>query len=217
MGTFSYKGKEYKIDDGGFLEKFEEWSEDFAEAIAPEVGIKHGLTKAHWDVIYFIRDSFKEVGKCPLVYQTCRMNNFRLKELQSLFPAGYLRGACKLAGITYKEGYVKHSWLTATMRDAIAMATEKNYQVDARGFLVDAADWDEQFAVFKTHELKMPQLTEKHWKVINYMRNYYHQYKRVPTIFETGEANELEIEELAELFPDGYHRGAVKIAGLRVR
>ena len=33
------------------------------------------------------------------------MNRLRLRELQKLFHAGYLRGACKLAGITYMEGY----------------------------------------------------------------------------------------------------------------
>jgi tRNA 2-thiouridine synthesizing protein E len=34
---------------------------------------------------------------------------------------------------------------------------------------------------------------------------------------ETCEANSIEIDEFATLFPDGYHRGAVKIAGLRLR
>ena len=34
---------------------------------------------------------------------------------------------------------------------------------------------------------------------------------------ETCEANDIDIDELEQLFPDGYHRGAVKIAGLRLR
>ena len=29
--------------------------------------------------------------------------------------------------------------------------------------------------------------------------------------------NLIDLDELQKLFPDGYHRGAVKIAGLRVR
>jgi tRNA 2-thiouridine synthesizing protein E len=36
-------------------------------------------------------------------------------------------------------------------------------------------------------------------------------------VTETCEANDLDIDELEQLFPDGYHRGAVKIAGLRLR
>ena len=217
MGMFSFKGINYQIDDTGFLEKFEEWSEEFAEAIAPEVGIKYGLTKAHWEIINYIRNSYREVGRCPLVYQTCRSNNLRLKDLRNLFPSGYLRGACKIAGITYKEGYLGNSMLNASMREAMALATEKTYHVDMRGFLVDPDEWDRQFAVFKAHEMKMQQLTDKHWKVIDYLREFYQKNNKVPTVFETSEALNIEMEELEELFPDGYHRGAVKIAGLRVR
>ena len=40
---------------------------------------------------------------------------------------------------------------------------------------------------------------------------------RVATLFETCDALNLDIGELEELFPTGYHRGAVKIAGLRVK
>jgi tRNA 2-thiouridine synthesizing protein E len=36
-------------------------------------------------------------------------------------------------------------------------------------------------------------------------------------VIETCEATDLDIAELERLFPDGYHRGAVKIAGLRLR
>ena len=36
------------------------------------------------------------------------------------------------------------------------------------------------------------------------------------TAYETCADNEVEIEDLERLFPDGYHRGAVKISGLRV-
>jgi hypothetical protein len=33
----------------------------------------------------------------------------------------------------------------------------------------------------------------------------------VPTVYETCEANDLEIDDLERLFPQGYHRGAVII------
>jgi tRNA 2-thiouridine synthesizing protein E len=64
----------------------------------------------------------------------------------------------------------------------------------------------------------MPQLLEdEHWKIIYYLRASNKKNKVVPTIYETCEANDIEIGDLERLFPDGYHRGAVKIAGLRVR
>lgn len=111
MSIQTIKGKAYQVDSQGFLVDFNDWDEDFAQGTAPKVKIIHGLTKEHWDIIYFVHNSFKEHGKCPLVYHTCRKNGLRIKELKSLFPTGYLRGTCRLAGITYKAGYSKQSLL----------------------------------------------------------------------------------------------------------
>jgi len=63
----------------------------------------------------------------------------------------------------------------------------------------------------------MPELTQKHWSIIRFLREQFQKTGAVPTVHQTCEAFKIEIEELGELFPDGYNRGAVKIAGLRVR
>ncbi len=64
----------------------------------------------------------------------------------------------------------------------------------------------------------MPEkLNESHWQIIRFLREFFRKNHRVPTVYETCESLRLSIEELERLFPDGYHRGAVKIAGLRVR
>ena len=39
---------------------------------------------------------------------------------------------------------------------------------------------------------------------------------KVPTVYETCEVHGLEIDDLEHMFPDGYHRGVVKLAGLRL-
>jgi tRNA 2-thiouridine synthesizing protein E len=214
----TFKGKHYTVDSEGFLLDHAQWDEDFVEGMAPSVKISDGLTRRHWAVIYCIRKSFEDHCKCPLVYETCRLNRLHLRDLRDLFPTGYLRGACKLAGCSYKEAYVKYSWATASGEPMSLPSPEKTYLVDVRGFLVDPEQWDEQFAVHRAHELKMPELlNDDHWKIINYLRAGYEKNKAVPTIYETCEDNGIEIGELERLFPDGYHRGAVKIAGLRVR
>ena len=219
METQILNGKEYKIDSLGFLIDHREWDENFAKAIAPSVGIDNSLTKIHWQVIHFIRDSFAKYGRCPLIYQTCRLNGLRLRELKELFPSGHLRGACKLAGLTYKEGYLNHyTLLPVDGEEAAVIRRDKTYKVDVRGFLADPDEWDEQFAIHKAYELKVPDgLTEDHWKIIYRLRSSYKNSGQVPTVYETCDANEIELEQLEKLFPDGYHRGAVKIAGLRVR
>jgi tRNA 2-thiouridine synthesizing protein E len=217
MGIVKFGDKTYTVDTEEFLSDYNEWDENFARGMAPKVGIISGLSDDHWKIIYFIRDAFKKTGKCPLVYETCRTNRLHLEELKKLFPAGYLRGACKLTGITYKEGYLDQSGLEEFAERVTSPAQEKSYEIDGRGFLVNPFDWDEAFAFLKAYEMKMPKLTEKHWRIIHFLRKGFEKNNVVPTVFETCEVNGIELDELEKLFPDGYHRGAVKVAGLRVR
>jgi len=218
MGTFRFKNKSYEVDEQGFLTDFHQWDENFAEGMAESAQITGGLTREHWDVIYFIRSAFEDMGKCPQVYLTCNSQNLHLKDLKELFPSGYLRGACKLAGISYREGYLMHAWSNAELDPVNLRPPEKTYRVDVRGFLVNPFDWDEQYAVHKAYEMKMPEeLSQQHWQIIRYLRSQYKKSREIPTVYETCRDNGIELKDLERLFPDGYHRGAVKIAGLRVR
>ncbi len=218
MSALGFGDKTYRLDTQDFLLDFNEWDENFARGMAPKVGIISGLSEDHWKIIHFIRDAFKKTGKCPLVYETCRVNRLHLQELKKLFPAGYLRGACKLAGVTYKEGYIEQSWAEELAeRVTTGAPEEKTYTVDIRGFLVNPYEWDERYTRFKAHEMKMPELTDRHWQIIRFLRESFEKNNMVPTIYETCETNGIELDELEKLFPDGYHRGAVKVAGLRVR
>jgi tRNA 2-thiouridine synthesizing protein E len=214
----SLGNRSYPLDEEGFLVNPNDWTERFAEDMAPLTGIQGGLTPSHWGVINHIRTSFEETGTCPMVYELCRAQNLRLADLKRLFPSGYLRGACRLAGLTYREERVHESWLPSNRMKRVNSLAHRVYQVDIRGFLTDPSEWDEDYAVFKFREMKIPgNPTAKHWEIINFLRNQYSRTGKVPTVFETCEANGLELEDLASLFPDGYHRGAVKIAGLRQR
>lgn len=218
MNAFSFKGKTYEVDSEGFLVDHTQWDDNFAEGMAAKTQIPGGLTKEHWKVISFIRNSFGKTGKCPLAYETCRENGHSLQSFKALFPKGYLRGACKLAGLSYKEGYLKYSWVETKSKEQKPELEEKVYRVDVRGFLLDPLEWDKNFAVHKANEMKMQEgLTDKHWRVIQFIRDRFEKNGVVPTLYETCEENQIDLDELEKLFPDGYHRGAVKISGLRVR
>ncbi|MFZ0914228.1 MAG: TusE/DsrC/DsvC family sulfur relay protein [Candidatus Korobacteraceae bacterium] len=217
MSTLTFANKTYTVDSDEYLSDFNAWEEDFARAMAPKVGIISGLSEDHWKIIYFIRDHYKKTGKCPLVFETARMNRLHLQELRNLFPAGYLRGACKLAGITYKEGYLDQSWVEGLAEQATEGEAGKTYEINVRGFLVNPSQWDKQYALHRAWEMKMPKLTEKHWQIIEFLRERFVKDNLVPTVYEACESNHIDLDELQRLFPDGYHRGAVKIAGLRVR
>ncbi len=226
MGTVKFGDKTYHVEaEHEFLLDSGEWDENFARGMAPRCGIVSGLSGDHWKVIYFIRDFQKKTGKCPLVYETCRINRLHLLELRKLFPTGYLRGACKLAGVTYKQGcleqswaeeYIEQSWMKELAERAAGPTPKKTYEIDVRGFLADPSQWDREFAVHKASELNIPKLTDRHWQVIGFLRDKFEKDNMVPTVYETCEALGMELDELEELFPTGYHRGAVKVSGLRV-
>jgi TusE/DsrC/DsvC family sulfur relay protein len=112
---------------------------------------------------------------------------------------------------------VKYSWAAVANKERQA-SEAKTYQVDLRGFLVDPSSWDRDFAAFRAEDMGIPGgLTPKHWQIINYLRERFAEKKAIPTVFQAGEDNHLELEELELLFPAGYHRGAVKLSGLRER
>ncbi len=222
MKTFSFKGKEYQIDGNNFLKRHDVWDENFAAGMALELGMKEELTEKQWEVIRFIRDKFRETGICPVVHETTQALGLNLKTMQRLFPTGYLRGACLLAGITYQYGWVYY--FEEPYQAAVSKDEEQNqegkpgdkvYRVNLFGYLVDPAEWDVNFAARRAYEMNMQGgLTRAHWQVIKYLRASFQRNGKIPTIYECCEANRIDIEEFSELFPTGYHRGAIKIAGL---
>jgi tRNA 2-thiouridine synthesizing protein E len=218
VNKFKYRGREYQVDSHGFLLDPKQWNIEFAEGMASDSGIPGELTEDHWKVISFIRNTFDKISACPLVYVACKKNDIGLGDLKRLFPTGYLRGACKLAGVTYRECQLQHVWLEEHIIHHTRIYERKMYETDVQGFLLDPSKWDENYALHKAYEMKMPDyLTRKHWDVIYFLREKYEETGSVPTIYETCEALNIGLEVLEQLFPDGYHRGAVKIAGLRVR
>jgi len=210
--------EKYSVDLNGFLLDDTQWDREFAESSAKLVEIHGGLTKEHWDVINHIRETHADLGRCPLVFDTCRTCGLGRKDLKRLFPTGYLRGACRLAGVTYREGYLSQASMPVTADDVNVISANKAYTVDVRGFLIDPNEWDEYYAAFRAYDMKIPggRLTDDHWRIVNYLRASFARTEKVPTVYETCEANEIDLEELEKLFPDGYQRGAVKLAGLRV-
>jgi tRNA 2-thiouridine synthesizing protein E len=217
MDVFSYKGKRYRVDAFGFLLDPEDWDEPFAEGMAQRCGVRGALTERHWKIIRYVRTMFLEKRKRPVIYQACKDCDVTVDELGALFPTGYWRGACKLAGLKHDEGYAP---VPSGGRAGARAPTEEPsrvYRVDAFGFLADPAEWDEMFATCKAHEMKMPPLGERHWRVIYFLRGEQQLCGTVPTVFAACAALGMGLDEMERLFPDGYHRGAVKIAGLKAR
>lgn len=215
------KDKAYEVDELGFLTNYDHWDENFASEMASRLKIPEGLSKKHWDVIYFVRKYFFKNGICPRVFETCKANKLAIRDMERLFPTGYQRGACLLAGISYKDRLVNYYGelvsVGVTEKEVVKLK-DKIYRIDAYGFLVDPSEWDKDYALNKALEMKIPGgLTKKHWEILQYLRDSWQKNGTAPTVYECCESNHIEAEDLAKLFPDGYQRGAIKIAGLRIK
>ena len=90
----------------------------------------------------------------------------------------------------------------------------RKYDVDEDGFLTDPSVWNKEVATdFATTE-GVETLTEDHWKVINYLRNYYLEYKIAPMVRMVCKETGFSRNEIYKLFPSGPAKGACKLAGL---
>ena len=97
----------------------------------------------------------------------------------------------------------------------------KTYETDEDGYLLDLEEWTVDIA---SHIAGMEEvdLTEKHWDVINFLRDYYKEYQIAPMvkilIKEIAGKEDMKKKEaskyLYDLFPNGPAIQACKIAGL---
>jgi tRNA 2-thiouridine synthesizing protein E len=89
-----------------------------------------------------------------------------------------------------------------------------SYRVDEDGFLEEPEIWNEQVACDLALTESVNELTPDHWKVINYLRNYYLQFGIAPMIRKLCKETGFKLNEIYALFPSGPAKGACKLAGL---
>lgn len=87
-------------------------------------------------------------------------------------------------------------------------------EVDEDGFLVNTDVWTEEAARYFAKEEGIEELTEDHWKVINYLRDYFFQFGIAPMIRKLCKETGFSLKQIYQLFPSGPAKGACKIAGL---
>ena len=87
-------------------------------------------------------------------------------------------------------------------------------ELDAEGFLLHTEQWNEQLAGEIARANGIPELTDRHWLVVRYMRDTYLETGSAPTIRTLGKASGVPIKELYQLFPKGPAKLAAKVAGI---
>ena len=87
-------------------------------------------------------------------------------------------------------------------------------ELDEDGFLVDARKWTEEVAQILAQDEVSTGLTENHWIVIGYIREYYLEYRSAPPIRMIARRTGFSLGRLKELFPKGLLNTAWRYAGL---
>ncbi len=87
-------------------------------------------------------------------------------------------------------------------------------EVDEDGFIADPQVWNDTIAVILAGDEEVETLTEDHWKVVNYIRDYYLKFGIAPMIRKLCKDSGYDLGTIYELFPSGPAKGACKIAGL---
>jgi tRNA 2-thiouridine synthesizing protein E len=94
------------------------------------------------------------------------------------------------------------------------LIAEAPVDVDAEGFMTNAEQWNEQIAEAIAEANGIPELTERHWLVVRFMRERYLATGNAPSIRSLGKESGVPIKELYQLFPKGPAKLAAKIGGI---
>ena len=90
----------------------------------------------------------------------------------------------------------------------------ESVETDAEGFLTDPQQWNEQLAEQIALENGIPELTDRHWLVVSFLRERYLATGNAPSIRSLGKESGVPIKELYQLFPKGPAKLAAKIGGI---
>ncbi|MCB0726668.1 MAG: TusE/DsrC/DsvC family sulfur relay protein [Ignavibacteriae bacterium] len=90
----------------------------------------------------------------------------------------------------------------------------KQIEVDADGNLVNLDDWNEDIAKEIARTEGIPELTDRHWLVINFMRKEFIEKGDGPTVRRLTKESGVGTKELYALFPKGPAKKAARIGGI---
>ena len=91
---------------------------------------------------------------------------------------------------------------------------DKNVEFDNDGFMVDPQLWDNVVAAAIAGEEGIEEISEKHWAVVNFIREYWKENDLAPPVRMICKEVGVSIREIYKLFTSGPARGACRVAGL---
>ncbi len=87
-------------------------------------------------------------------------------------------------------------------------------EVDEDGFIINPEHWNKEVAAALGTVEGVDVLTEEHWKIVDYLRDYFVKFGVAPMIRKLCKDTGYPLKKIYELFPSGPAKGACKVAGL---
>lgn len=87
-------------------------------------------------------------------------------------------------------------------------------QVNEEGFMTDPSEWNKDIALVIANEEGIAEMTDEHWKVIDYCREVGLESGSAPTLRNITNGAGVPTKQLFGLFPKGPAKKVAKISGL---
>jgi len=87
-------------------------------------------------------------------------------------------------------------------------------EVDEDGFMQEPELWNEDIAKALAGTEGVEEMTEDHWKLARYLREYYLKFGIAPMIRKLCKETGFSLKYVYEMYPSGPAKGACKVAGL---
>jgi tRNA 2-thiouridine synthesizing protein E len=97
---------------------------------------------------------------------------------------------------------------------AKAVLGGREIEIDEDGFIQEPDKWNKEVAEDLAKAEEAYPMGEEHWKLVNYLRDYYLKYEIAPPIRMLTKQTGLDLKKIYQLFPGGPAKGACKVAGL---
>ena len=100
------------------------------------------------------------------------------------------------------------------MTDVVAHDTLNNIEFNEEGYMTDPHAWTPEIAKALALQEGIEELTEAHWKIIDFCRDRATESGNSPTLRQITTGTGISTKELFALFPKGPAKKVSKIAGL---
>lgn len=87
-------------------------------------------------------------------------------------------------------------------------------EIDEDSFIQEPDKWNEGVAEDLAKTENAYPMGDDHWKVVNYLRDYYLKFEIAPPIRMLCKKTGFDLKYIYQLFPSGPAKGACKVAGL---